>query len=78
MRLAGPRAKLRSVQRRSLESADYGVECRAGGVPGAAMRRLLEFLVKLQGARYPTGSVAGLSNVAAGLFIFTPSCLDGE
>jgi hypothetical protein len=65
MRLAGPRAKLWSVERRSVESADDGVECRAGRVQRAAMRRLLELPVKLQSARSALGSVAGLSNVAA-------------
>jgi hypothetical protein len=42
------------------------------------MRRLLEFTVKLQSARSTPGSVAGLSNIVAGLLIFTPSRLDGE
>jgi hypothetical protein len=42
------------------------------------MRRLLKFPVKLQSAQSPPGSVAGLSNVAAGLLMFTPSRLDGE
>jgi hypothetical protein len=41
------------------------------------MHRLLEFLVKLQSGSMP-GSVAGLSNVAADLLMFTPSHLDGK
>jgi hypothetical protein len=42
------------------------------------MHRLLELPVKLKSARYTPGSVAGLSDVAAGLLMFTPSRLDGE
>jgi hypothetical protein len=42
------------------------------------MRRLLEFPAKLQSAPSTPGSVAGLSNVAAGLLLFIPSRLDGE
>jgi hypothetical protein len=42
------------------------------------MRRLLERPVKLQSARTTLGSVAGLSNVAADLLMFTASRLDGE
>jgi hypothetical protein len=78
MRLAVLTAKLRSVEQQSVESAEDGVECWAGGVPRAAMRWVLEFLVKLQSARSMPGSVAGLSNVAADLLMFTPSRLDSK
>jgi hypothetical protein len=66
---AGPRAKVMSVERLSVESANNGVECRAGQVQRAAIRRLMECLVKLQSAQSMLDSVAGLSNVAAGLLM---------
>jgi hypothetical protein len=71
-------SELRSVEQQSVESADDGVECRAGGVPRGAIRRLLEFPVKLQSARSTPGSMVGLSNIAAGLLMFTPSRPDSE
>jgi hypothetical protein len=67
MTLAGLRAKVRSVQRLNVESADDGVECPAVRVQRAAMRRLKECPVKLQSARSTLGSAAGLSNVVADL-----------
>jgi hypothetical protein len=67
VRLAGARAKVLPVQRRSVESADDGVECRAGRVQRAAMSWLKECLVKLQSARSTLGRLAGLLNVAVGL-----------
>jgi hypothetical protein len=42
------------------------------------MRRLLEHPVKLQSARTTPGSLAGLSNFAADLLMFTSSRLDVE
>jgi hypothetical protein len=66
MTLARPRAKVRSVERRSMESANDGVECRAGRVLRAAVSRLMECPVKLQSARSMLGSMAGLSSVTAG------------
>jgi hypothetical protein len=38
----------------------------------------MECPVKLQSTRSTPGSVAGLSNIAAGLLMFTPSRIDGE
>jgi hypothetical protein len=42
------------------------------------MRWLLERPVKLQSTQTTPGSVAGMSNVAADLLMFTASRLDGE
>jgi hypothetical protein len=42
------------------------------------MCRLLEHPVKLQSARTTPGSLAGLSNVAADVLLFTASRLDVE
>jgi hypothetical protein len=69
---------VRSVEQRSVESADDGVEHWAGRVQRAAMCRLLECPVKLQSTWSTPGSMARLSNIAAGLLMFTPSHIDSE
>jgi hypothetical protein len=69
MMLARLTVKVQSVERRSVESTDDGVKCRAGRVQKVAMRRLKECPVKLQSTRSMQGSAARLSNVVAGLLM---------
>jgi hypothetical protein len=71
MKLTGPRAKMRLLERRGVDYADDGVECRAGRVRTAAMHRLMGCPVKLQSAQSTLGSVVGLSSVVAYLIMFS-------
>jgi hypothetical protein len=65
MRLAEPRAKVRSVERRSVESDDDGVGCRAGRVHREA-----------ESSRSALGSLAALLNVVADFLMSL--CIDDE
>jgi hypothetical protein len=64
-----------SVERRSVQSADNGVEYRVGRVLRAAMHRLKECPVKLQSARAVErrGCSLDVSSV-----MYTPSRIDDE